>query len=837
MTSSDIIFTQRLTLLPFPLSTRINPSLHGSRMTNPFRLVYNPLKAFFKYLLLTAILVGCASVSVDYFNLDKVFGEVNPPNRFVSQNSDLGQNYINTVQPILDKRCVVCHGCYDAPCQLKLSSPAGIERGASKALVYNGTRMLDTPTTRLGIDAQSPDEWRELGFFSVLNDRNQTPAINLQRSALYQSLKLKKQHPLPEGRILPDDFSFALDREQHCASINEFNHLAEEEPLWGMPFGLPAISDEEHNQVLGWLKNGSPMVNEISVPAKIKEQVTVWENFFNQPSRKHQLSSRYIFEHLFLANIYFSEIPLFTTLTETVKPPLYFKLIRSTTPAPEPIQVIATRRPYDDPQVKQFYYRLQRVSESIVAKSHLPYAFNQQRLNWMKELFITPDYNVSTLPKYEAKAAANPLATFKDIPMESRYRFMLEEAEFTIMGYIKGPVCRGQVALNVIDDHFWVTFIDPDKQVNTKYNAFLSENRHNLRLPGEAKTKTEILQSWPILSESHSQYLNEKSQIINLALGRNETSPLDYIWDGDQKNPNAALTIFRHFDSSTVVKGLVGQNPKTAWVIDYPLLERIHYLLVAEFDVFGNIGHQLVTRLYMDFLRMEGEFNFLALLPQDERLKLADHWYRDTSKGVKKHLQNYEKHVLNEVKIPYRSADPKLELFGMLKEKLKPVTTHDYDIYKNTLPFNHSIQLAKINRIEGKAATLLPELSFVTLVNNMGQHQVFTLIRNTGHSNISSLLLEDINLLPEEDYLTIVPGIIGSYPSVLFRINEFRLEQFVNQMSSLEDEDDYEKLLDQFGIRRTDQNFWQHSDELHEWFEKNQPLQSGLLDYNRLENR
>lgn len=806
-------------------------------MNHPHHHLYTSLKIFSKYLLLTAILVGCASVSVDYLNLDKVFGEISPPNRLVSQNSNSGQYYLNDVQPILDKRCVVCHGCYDAPCQLKLSSSAGIERGASKALVYNGTRMLDTPTTRLGIDAQTTNEWRELGFFSILNNRNQNPTTNLERSALYKSLELKKQHPLPQGRILPDDFSFALDREQQCASINEFANFAEEEPLWGMPFGLPALSDEEHNHLVKWLKNGSKMVNDISLPAMIREQVATWETFFNQPSMKHQLSSRYIFEHLFLANIYFSDLPLFTTQTETAKPQFYFKLVRSTTPAPDPIQVIGTRRPYDDPKVNRFYYRLQRVTDSIVAKSHLPYAFNQQRLDWINELFITPNYNVSKLPKYEAKAAANPIATFKDIPMESRYRFMLEEAEFTIMGYIKGPVCRGQVALNVIDDHFWVTFIDPSKQVTPQYNEFLAENKNNLRLPGEAKTKTQILQSWPTLSESHSQYLNEKSQIINTVLGQQKTSPLEYIWDGDQMNPNAALTIFRHFDSSTVVKGLVGQNPKTAWVIDYPLLERIHYLLVAEFDVFGNIGHQLVTRLYMDFLRMEGEFNFLALLPQDERLKLANYWYRDTSKGVKKYLLNYEKQVLNEVKIPYRSANPKLELFGILKEKLKSVTSHKYDIYKNTLPFDHSIQLAKINRIQGEAASLIPELSLVTLVNNMGLHQVFTLIRNTGHSNISSLLLEDINLLPEEDYLTIVPGIIGSYPSALFRVNEFRLEQFVHQMSMLEDEGDYEQLLDQFGIRRTDQNFWQHSDELHNWFEINQPLQAGLLDYNRLENR
>lgn len=45
-------------------------------------------------------------------------------------------------------------------------------------------------------------------------------------------------------------------------------------------------------------------------------------------------------------------------------------------------------------------------------------------------------------------------------------------------------------------------------------------------------------------------------------------------------------------------------------VIGYPLFERMHYLLLAGYDVYGNIGHQLATRLYMDFLRMEGELNF-----------------------------------------------------------------------------------------------------------------------------------------------------------------------------------------------------------------------------------
>ncbi len=790
-----------------------------------------------KYIVLTAILGGCASISIDYFELDKLFGKVNPPDRAVHQDTELGQAYLNDVQPLIDKRCVVCHGCYDAPCQLKLSSAEGIERGASKDLVYNGTRMLNSEPSRLGIDASSIDEWRSKGFFNVLNERNQTSDINLERSLIYQFLQLKKQHPLPDERILNDDFSFGLAREQQCASIDEFPYFAEDQPLWGMPYGLPALANDEHNRIVQWLKQGSPMVVQKALPKDISDQVIQWETFLNQDSLKYQLSSRYIYEHLFLANIYFSSQPLFTQQTESERPKHYFKLVRSSTPAPEAIKVIATRRPYDDPKVNRVYYRLKPVNETIVAKAHLPYAFNEQRLDWVKKLFIDPQYTVEKLPSYENKVTANPLATFKDIPMKSRYRFMLEEAEFTIMGYIKGPVCRGQVALNVINDHFWVVFIDPEKQSSEAYNEFLAEHKNNLRLPGETKVSTGMISLWSDLSKSHSQYLSDKRHVINKSFARQKDSTLNYIWDGDQQNPNAALTIFRHFDSSTVVKGFVGQSPKTAWVIDYPLLERIHYLLVAEFDVYGNIGHQLITRLYMDFLRMEGEFNFLALLPQDERSRLAEHWYRDTNNSIKDHLDSYDNQVVHEAKIPYRTTQPKIELFTMLKEKLAPAMNHKYDIYNSDTPFEHSALLAEINRIQGKQASIMPELSLITLVDNLGQQQVFTLIRNSGHSNVSSLLLEGMNLLPEEDYLTITPGIIGSYPSALFRVNEFRLQQFVEQISRLENEKDYAKLLDNFGIRRSDKKFWQNSDELHTWFYNHQPLQSGLLDYNRLENR
>ena len=41
-------------------------------------------------------------------------------------------DYWRDVQPILERRCVVCHGCYDAPCQLNLTAYEGVARGDNK---------------------------------------------------------------------------------------------------------------------------------------------------------------------------------------------------------------------------------------------------------------------------------------------------------------------------------------------------------------------------------------------------------------------------------------------------------------------------------------------------------------------------------------------------------------------------------------------------------------------------------------------------------------------------------------------------------------------------------
>ncbi|MEI5617105.1 fatty acid cis/trans isomerase, partial [Streptomyces brasiliscabiei] len=92
--------------------------------------------------------------------------------------------------------------------------------------------------------------------------------------------------------------------------------------------------------------------------------------------------------------------------------------------------------------------------------------------------------------------------------------------------------------------------------------------------------------NWVKYARQQARYLEAKSEFTNNWFKEGENLSTDVIWDGNGTNHNAALTIFRHFDSASVVQGLVGEQPKTVWILDYALLERIHYLLVAGFDVY-----------------------------------------------------------------------------------------------------------------------------------------------------------------------------------------------------------------------------------------------------------
>ena len=80
---------------------------------------------FLLIILFSFLLFGCSSKPLAPVEYDKI---------------DRKLSYSKDVKPILDKRCVSCHSCYNSPCQLKLESFEGLDRGATKALVYD-TRL------------------------------------------------------------------------------------------------------------------------------------------------------------------------------------------------------------------------------------------------------------------------------------------------------------------------------------------------------------------------------------------------------------------------------------------------------------------------------------------------------------------------------------------------------------------------------------------------------------------------------------------------------------------------------------------------------------------------
>ena len=263
----------------------------------------------------------------------------------------------------------------------------GLNAVANKDLVYNAGRLFAIEPTRLFVDAHSPAQWREKQFYPVLNERVQTKEANLKGSLMAKMLQLKQQHPLPTVTPLPTSFDFSLERAQYCPKIEEFDAFASKNPLWGMPYGLPGLTEQEHATLMTWLEEGAGYEAPPPLIAGALTHISEWETFLNGETRKEQLMSRYLYEHLFLAHLYFDDLA----------PRLFFRLVRSTTPPGEAIDFIATRRPYDDPKVDRIYYRLQPVRTTILAKTHMPYLLNKERMSRYHTLFLEPAYEVDSL--------------------------------------------------------------------------------------------------------------------------------------------------------------------------------------------------------------------------------------------------------------------------------------------------------------------------------------------------------------------------------------------------------------------------------------------------------
>lgn len=793
---------------------------------------------------LILLVVGGCTTAYKVTDFGALYGPSAPKQRVLSearyqQHLQHGAvAYTRDVKPILDSRCVVCHACYDAPCQLKLSSFAGLDRGGSKQPVYDAERMQPAAPTRLFFDATTTAAWRKKGFYPVLNEREDSEVAALDNSLLAKLLQLKRLNPLPESGRLADSFDLDINRSMQCPEIGEFAGYQYKHPLWGMPYAMPALSLAQEYTVLKWLQEGAKTGPAAPLSPQAVAEIAKWERFFNGTSLKQKLVSRYIYEHLFIGHLHFQGHP----------DDEFYQLVRSKTPPGSPIEPIATLRPYEDPQVAEFYYRVRPIVATIVDKTHFVYELSEQKRQRYQTLFFDPDYTVTRLPSYRIESASNPFKTFEAIPRSSRYKFLLDDAEYFVSGFIKGPVCRGQIALNVIRDRFWVVFLSPDwdaeLEITEQFDRFLAEQ--DLTLPAAAGDSIGLFK-WRDFDKLARDYLKKKDAFANQLIANHGGFKIDAIWDGAGVNPNAALTVFRHFDSATVTRGFIGQTPLTGWVIDYPIFERLHYLLVAGFNVYGSVGHQLATRSYMDYLRMGAENNFLRFMPETQRKPIYDSWYRGVSGRLKLFFTEPYYSAGHTTGVRYKTADYKTEFFDQIRTRLGQAAGLEDLINNCRQPLCHrrgsnAAQqriddiMRELASLRGRDLTLLPEISFLRVTLENGDDRVYTLLFNEALKNVTIMFAEDLRRLPDEDSLTVVPGFVGSYPNFFFAVAQDQLPMFLEQLKNARSDAAIERFYGTYGIRRSDPKIWALMDWFNARHKQERGLHAGLFDMNRYRN-
>ena len=792
-------------------------------MNNKIRLLQK--EGIMRYLLgalgvLLLLLYGCATPPPQ-----------NPAYQFQPPSRQI--DYLADVQPVLEKRCVVCHSCYNSPCQLKLSSWDGLERGASKEQIYNAGRLKTMDPSRLLIDAHSAAEWRDKGFFSVTQNGTQ----QYTDSFMYMLLDHKRLSPDVSGEY----FSEASDLT--CAqSEKELQKYLKKHPNRGMPFGFPPLSNDEFNIIVGWLSQGangpSPEQQAAleAIPVMDQKMVDKWEMFLNNSDPKYKMTARYLYEHLFLSHITFE-----TGSNE------FYEVVRSKTGPGEEIDIIPTVRPYDDPQTDQFYYRFRKIYSTIVYKTHMVFPMGEKQYQRSLELFINTKWPMTpSAVGYDRIKSANPFITFEQIPARSRYQWLLDNAQYIIMTFIRGPVCKGQIALNVINDHFWLMFLDPESDLAVKYPGFLKLHFENLRMPSEDGSDYKLYKA--LFDNKHYKwavdYYKARQQFYSAIYP--EGLGVENIWKGGKPSDDPILTVFRHFDSASVHRGVLGNLPKTAWVIDYPLLERIYYSLVAGFDIYGTAGHQLATRLYMDALRIEGESYFLDYMPEESRQEMMASWYIGA---------NIEELNYSPAAIPagtsFATMEPKRELLEkVVKEHIK-VSGITFDTNYLSAGQPYPGLPAKYDTlddyIQGFISVSAPGVSFFrhvadhnanvawVRVSNIPNKEdvVISIVIDRWHDNVKFLIRESSFLDPSKDKADFIKGFVSSYPNYFFVVDATNLPDFFDILKNYDGTEDYIERLEKYGINRAEETFWDHYDWFQKEFNTAQQENAGIVDLNR----
>ena len=851
-------------------------------------------------------------------------------------------SFTKDIQPLLNKRCSVCHACYQSACKVKTNSWEGIRRGLDPIhRVYNNRRFSSAPTTRLFQDAEIGDEaaWRLMGFSPIIR-RSENPSENIKKSYIFQLVNQRANFPYNDGLEL------AEESRQCKPTMKELKQHLDVNPNYGMPYGLPPLDDSEIGLIATWTEQGSQGPSEEEQRSKwapsndVLPHLKSWEDFFNKKDLRHRLVSRYIYEHLFMANINFDP-----SKRE------FYRLVRSRSQCSpetggENLTEVRTRSPFGDPikrlklvsnwdkkierkrrskikidgsypkrdsmvtkrineSYNAFSYCFRKVVAEVPTKSHMLYHLNDQKLARYQHLFFNDkSWQVSSLPGFvnevpgESSDNANPFLVFQDIPAEARYRFLLDDSEYIVRTFIRGPVCRGGTAVNSIDEQFFLFFMDPKADPFVQNKNYARSTYEKLRLPSHYGrdidgylSKIGLVQLPTFLSRlenENSSYrrLRAKAHRERFNEGGQGGYKISDLWRGNTSQPtsNSVLTVLRHFDSASVHGGALGTVPKTMLVLDYPIMERFVYNLAVGFDVFGDLGHQAMSRFYMGFLRVEAEENFLRFMPAENnfRVNLRNDWYKKTT-GIGTWLLNqicdgesgslidrckplYNTNLNSAVIYPRSEMNSlnnsdefgRSEKVSFVKQALHHLGANQKNgmvdqalarqiFPKNEVKSSDTVLSNLLDLGEDRFAEhnpyvqFLPSLTYILVEvedKDKNSDRVFSLVRHKAHNNIYLISGEEERRRPDRDKLLVAEGFLGNYPNLFFVVPHIKVKGFVAALQSVTTKTEYLQLVKEYGRTQTDPRFWTAYDAISKVSVPKSPdkpyfLKGGLVDLNR----
>lgn len=730
-------------------------------------------------------------------------------------------DYVDDVQPIFNRRCIACHGCLGSPCNVKLDSFRGLQRGGFGLNAYSD-HVGNYPRTDMEA-AHSLAAWRKKGFYPIVA-RDGAPEKNLDGSLLYLMIEAGQAHNSPgfsrealKG-LRPERYKSTCPPKPAALKAELEKH-----PAIGMPFGLPALSDSDFETLEQWVANGSPgptkaQQNEaqrIANPRAVLE----WESFLNGADERSQLVSRYIFEHVFLATLVLEE-----------SPGDQFRLVRSKTPPARlvkdadgkervevpPVEVIGTGLPYDDPysyaNIDQFWYRLEKITEPIVQKNHFLWQLSLDDIDHLTELFALDSgtgwgSGDALSPGW---GSDNALEVFAAIPAESRYRFMLENSEVIVGGITYGPVCNGQTATYAVKDQFWVFFLDPE------YDPSVQEPK--LGLDG-----------WDTFMDR--SVFGNADYLQAFAATKQKLFPkgwsLDALWDGGGDDRNAWLTVLRHETNVSVLKGAQGGVPRSLWLISFAGFERMYYDTVAGFAYWEGDGLKLETLLFFNFLRQAFEDNFLTLLPPEAREAIRHEWTQGIGAIGLAAVPFAGKEQPTQVEVS--DDDPLLDLVEQIEKELgrkisglpdplNPQKKPDVELDAAIKDFDDWEQaISTLTATEG--LSFVPQLpSVIVLRLTAGDEQrVYSLIANRVYASQYTLVFENGEALPKKDSMSVYPTLVNGFPNLFVDLELDDASAFLSDLDAVASKADWKAFKRRYGILRNSAQFWDFYDWINAW--------------------